>query len=114
LFGVSFNRWTHFLHHGSAMFQDLISQQFFEAMADCRRIYVDQSIDAAVLESNLSGAQRLEYLDDVEFRFTRLVIKVFVEVAWSDCVWSEGEGRIAVQMLEDHRVGRVDRSATDS
>ncbi len=83
------------------MSHELITKQFFDAVHDCRRIYVDQSVEAVLGRTDLSENQRDEFLDEVEFRFNRLLIKVFVEVAWSDCFWSHGESRLAVEMIED-------------
>ena len=89
------------------MDQSLLSQQFFATVQDCRRIYVDKSVEAVVYRSDLDAVQRDEFLDEVEIRFNRLLIKVFVEVAWSDCVWSEGEGDLAIQLVEDLMRTRV-------
>ena len=83
------------------MAQSLLAQQFFETVKDCRRIYVDQSVEAVMCKPNLDAAQRDQFLDEVEFRFNRLLIKVFVEVAWSDCIWTRGEGDLAIQLVED-------------
>ena len=80
---------------------DLISLQFFDTVNDCRRIYVDQAVEAIMSKPDLTPDQRNEFLDEVEFRFNRLIIKIFAEVAWSDCVWSQGEGQLAIELLED-------------
>ena len=80
---------------------DLISDQFFETVNDCRRIYVDQAVEVALSSSTLSADRQSEFLDEIELRFNRLVIKIFSEVAWSDLVWSQNEGVLAVQLLED-------------
>ena len=83
------------------MAKSLLAQQFFDTVKDCRRIYVDQSVEAVMCKPNLDAAQRDQFLDEVEFRFNRLLIKVFVEVAWSDCIWTRGEGDLAIQLVED-------------
>ena len=80
---------------------DLISDQFFETVNDCRRIYVDQATEVALSSSTLSADLQNEFLDEIELRFNRLLIKIFAEVAWSDLVWSQNEGLLAVQLLED-------------
>ena len=80
---------------------DLISDQFFETVNDCRRIYVDQAVEATLSSSKLSADRQSEFLDKIELRFNRLLIKIFAEVAWSDLVWSHNEGLLAVQLLED-------------
>ena len=80
---------------------DLISDQFFETVNDCRRIYVDQATEVALSSSTLSADHQNEFLDEIELRFNRLLIKIFAEVAWSDLVWSQNEGVLAVQLLED-------------
>jgi len=80
---------------------DLISDQFFETVNDCRHIYVDQAVEVTLSSLTLSADQQSEFLDEVEVRFNRLLIKVFAEVAWSDLVWSQNEGLLAVQLLED-------------
>ena len=80
---------------------DLISDQFFETVNDCRRIYVDQAVEVALSSSTLSADRQSEFLDEIELRFNRLVIKIFSEVAWSDLVWSQNEGVLAVRLLED-------------
>ena len=80
---------------------DLISDQFFETVNDCRRIYVDQAVEATLSSSKLSADRQSEFLDEIELRFNRLLIKIFAEVAWSDLVWSQNEGVLAVQLLED-------------
>ena len=80
---------------------DLISDQFFETVNDCRHIYVDQAVEVTLSSLTLSADQQSEFLDEVELRFNRLLIKVFAEVAWSDLVWSQNEGLLAVQLLED-------------
>ena len=63
---------------------DLISDQFFETVNDCRRIYVDQATEVALSSSTLSADHQNEFLDEIELRFNRLLIKIFAEVAWSD------------------------------
>ena len=80
---------------------DLISDQFFETVNDCRRIYVDQAVEVTLSSSTLSADLQREFLDEIEVRFNRLLIKIFAEVAWSDLVWSHNEGLLAVQLLED-------------
>ena len=80
---------------------DLISDQFFETVNDCRRIYVDQAVEATLSSSKLSADRQSEFLDEIELRFNRLLIKIFAEVAWSDLVWTQNEGELAVQLLED-------------
>ena len=80
---------------------DLISDQFFETVNDCRRIYVDQAVEATMSSSKLSADRQSEFLDEIELRFNRLLIKIFAEVAWSDLVWTQNEGELAVQLLED-------------
>ena len=80
---------------------DLISDQFFETVNDCRRIYVDQAVEATLSSSKLSADRQSEFLDEIELRFNRLLIKIFAEVAWSDLVWTQNEGVLAVQLLED-------------
>ena len=71
---------------------DLISDQFFETVNDCRRIYVDQAVEATLSSSKLSADRQSEFLDEIELRFNRLLIKIFAEVAWSDLVWTQNEG----------------------
>ena len=80
---------------------DLISDQFFETVNDCRRIYVDQAVEATLSSSKLSADRQSEFLDEIELRFNRLLIKIFAEVAWGDLVWTQNEGELAVQLLED-------------
>ena len=98
---------------------DLISDQFFETVNDCRRIYVDQAVEATLSSSTLSADRQSEFLDEIELRFNRLVIKIFSEVAWSDLVWSRRFDRLLrwlhrarlVFLAEQAEVLRIDAVA---
>lgn len=84
------------------MDKNILIQQFRDAMFNCRRIYVDKAIECVMYKAGLSNDQKSVYMDEAEVLFVRLVIKIFVEVAFSDCVWSQGEaelGRIISQEL---------------
>ena len=83
------------------MSTNLLTQQFNEALNDCRHLYVDKAVECVVYRSDLNSKQRSNYLDEVETRFNRLLIKIFVEIAWSDCVWSSGEASLAKSLMED-------------
>ena len=64
--------------------------------------YLRRSGSRSTLSSSkLSADRQSEFLDEIELRFNRLLIKIFAEVAWSDLVWSQNEGVLAVQLLED-------------
>jgi len=70
--------------------------QFIEAMNDCRRIYVDNALSVAMHQKD-----GYAYIQRVENSFTQLLVKIFVEVAWTDFIWSEGEVSIARTMVEE-------------
>ena len=79
---------------------DILQSQFLDAISDCRHVYVDKAVECVVFKSDLSGDQRNDYLDEIEFSFNRLLVKVFVEVAFSDCVWSSNEAWLAQVLME--------------
>jgi len=83
------------------MDKNILIQQFRDAIFDCRRIYVDKAIACVTYKDDLSGDEKLIYMDEAEQLFVRLVIKVFVEVAFSDCVWSQGEASLARVISQD-------------
>lgn len=80
---------------------NILIRQFIEAITDCRRIYVDKAIECVMYKGSLDSNSKSKFLDEVERLFNRLIIKVFVEVSWSDCVWSQGEGLLAMVMVEE-------------
>ena len=77
------------------MDKNILIQQFRDAIFDCRRIYVDKAIECVMYKAGMTNDQKSMYMDESEVLFVRLVIKVFVEVAFSDCVWSQGEAELA-------------------
>ena len=83
------------------MHSDILQSQFLDAIADCRHIYVDKAVECVLCESDLSGDQRSVYLDELQFSFNRLLVKVFVEVAFSDCVWSSNEAWLGQVLMEE-------------
>lgn len=82
------------------MSTDILISQFVDAVGDCRLNYVDRAIACVSSKPELDGQQRITWLDELEHRFDQLLIKVFVEVGWSDCVWSNNEGQLAKVLLE--------------
>jgi SpoVK/Ycf46/Vps4 family AAA+-type ATPase len=83
------------------MDSDILIRQFIDAINDCRRIYVDKSIECIMYKPDMDADSKSSFLDEVERLFNRLVIKVFVEVAWSDLVWSRGEGLLGMVLAEE-------------
>jgi len=83
------------------MDRNILLQQFRDAIFDCRRIYVDKAIECVTYKAGLSNDEKSIFMDEVESLFVRLVIKVFVEVSFSDCVWSQGEGELGRIISED-------------
>ena len=83
------------------MDKNILLQQFRDAIFDCRRIYVDKAIECVTYKADLSNDEKSLYMDEAEQLFIRLVIKVFVEVSFSDCVWSRGEGDLGRIISEE-------------
>ena len=83
------------------MDKNILLQQFRDAIFDCRRIYVDKAIECVTYKPELSNDEKSIYMDEAESLFVRLIIKVFVEVSFSDCVWSQGEGELGRIISED-------------
>ena len=83
------------------MDKNILLQQFRDSIFDCRRIYVDKAIECVTYKADLSNDEKSMYMDEAELLFARLVIKVFVEVSFSDCVWSQGEGELGKIISED-------------
>ena len=83
------------------MDKNILLQQFKDAIFDCRRIYVDKAIECVTYKADLSNDQKSMYMDEAEQLFVRLVIKIFVEVSFSDCVWSQGEGELGRIISEE-------------
>ena len=79
---------------------DILQSQFLDAISDCRHVYVDKAVECVVFKSDLTANQRNDYLDEIEFSFNRLLVKVFVEVAFSDCVWSSNEAWLGQVLME--------------
>ena len=83
------------------MHSEILQSQFLDAIADCRHVYVDKAVECVIYKSGLSGEQQNDYLDEIQFSFNRLLVKVFVEVAFSDCVWSSNEAWLAQVLMEE-------------
>ena len=83
------------------MDKNILLQQFKDAIFDCRRIYVDKAIECVTYKADLSNEQKTIYMDEAEHLFVRLVIKIFVEVSFSDLVWSQGEGELGRIISEE-------------
>ena len=91
------------------MHSDILQSQFLDAIADCRLVYVDKAVECVVYKSGLSGEQQNDYLDEIQFSFNRLLVKVFVEVAFSDCVWSSNEAWLAQVLMEELLRKKLDK-----
>ena len=83
------------------MDKNILFQQFRDAIFDCRRIYVDKAIECVTYKADLSNDEKSIYMDEAELLFVRLVIKIFVEVSFSDLVWSQGEAELGRIISED-------------
>ncbi len=80
--------------------QNLIDQ-FADSITACRHLFVDKLAEDVVTSGEVGAPQRQAALAEIESGFNRLLMKVYVEVAWSDRVWSRGEALIAKKLLED-------------
>ena len=82
------------------MNSDILTNQFVDALNVCRHQYVDKTIACVMAKPDLDCEQIEFYFDEIQQRFDQLLIKIFVEVAWSDCIWSNNEGELAKVLLE--------------
>ena len=84
----------------STTMDNILIQQFSDAIFDCRRIYVDNAVESVTYSSGLEADSKISFMDETERLFDRLIIKVFVEVSFSDCIWSQGEAQLAKVIAE--------------
>ena len=83
------------------MSSPFLIEQFVDSINDGRRIYIDRSIESLLAQPNLNGDDAKETIDRIERSYSRLLIKIFVTLAWDDLVWSPGETAIAETLITE-------------
>ncbi|NNE00380.1 MAG: AAA family ATPase [Pirellulaceae bacterium] len=82
------------------MVQSFISEQFIEAIDNCRKYCVDHVIECYLANPKEVSFTHDEFFSEVQHRFDALAIKAFVETVESDLVLTSREADLAKAIVE--------------